>query len=230
MTCHHCGDDPHLDVEEFSILDRWFTLSGCCQQNVEDWIREIPTTPRRKFSKWFESKTGFYIRAIVANEQVMRLDFGVDLGPISLKDAKNFVREHHRHNKPPCGWRFGFGCFNGEELIGVCMVGRPVARMLDHTKILEVNRVCVKETYPQGLGWNACSLLYAAAAREGKRRGFEKIITYTLESETASSVRAAGWKEETKTRGGSWNRKSRKRKDKAPTCPKVRWSKKLLQS
>ena len=35
--------------------------------------------------------------------------------------------------------------------------------------------------------------LYAASARAAKAMGYRKIITYTLDSESGSSLRAAGW-------------------------------------
>jgi hypothetical protein len=78
-------------------------------------------------------------------------------------------------------------------------------------------------------------MLYAAVAREARRRGFQHIISYTadsdeaatLASELGTSLKAAGWVPEHPTRGGSWNRPSRPRRDAAPTCPKVRWGRSL---
>lgn len=116
---------------------------------------------------------------------------------------------------------------NGADLVAVAMVGRPVARMIDGAKVVEVTRLCVNPQLDQELAWNACSMLYAEAAREAKRRGFEKIITYTLESESGHALKASGWAIEAKTRGGSWSRPSRARQDVGPTCPKVRWAKVL---
>ena len=68
------------------------------------------------------------------------------------------------------------------------IVGRPVSRHLDDGKTLEVNRLCTLGVK------NACSFLYAAAARAAKAMGYEKIITYILQSENGGSLRAAGWK------------------------------------
>lgn len=70
-------------------------------------------------------------------------------------------------------------------------------------------------------------MLYAEAAREAKRRGYSRIITYILETEDGTTLKAVGWNKETKTRGGSWNTPSRARVDKAPTCRKWRYSKQL---
>ena len=116
---------------------------------------------------------------------------------------------------------------NGDELIGVAMVGRPVARMIDATTTVEVNRVAVVDNK---LGEHACSMLYGAAAREAKKRGFARIITYTLETEPGASLRGAGWTIEAKTRGGSWNRAARSREDVGPTCKKLRWAKQLRKA
>jgi hypothetical protein len=38
------------------------------------------------------------------------------------------------------------------------------------------------------LCWNACSVLYGAAAREAKRRSFQKIITYVFASDVDTSL------------------------------------------
>jgi hypothetical protein len=50
---------------------------------------------------------------------------------------------------------------------------------------------------------NACSFLYAASARVAKAMGFVRFITYTLDNEPGTSLRAAGWKLE-KTGIKSW--------------------------
>jgi len=96
------------------------------------------------------------------------------------------------------------------ELVGVAIVGRPVARHRDDGRTLEVTRLCTNGTK------NACSKLYSAAWRAGREMGYERIGTYILSSESGISLRAAGWKELYKTQGGSWNRKKRPRIDKHP--------------
>ena len=65
---------------------------------------------------------------------------GPRIVPITLKAAKEFIASHHRHNKPPVGWKFGVGVMDGEVLVGVATAGRPVARHLDDGLTLEVNR------------------------------------------------------------------------------------------
>ena len=64
------------------------------------------------------------------------------LVPVSLKEARRFVGEHHRHNRPPQGWKFGVGLMNGTgQLRGVAVAGQPIARALDDGETIEVTRV-----------------------------------------------------------------------------------------
>lgn len=140
------------------------------------------------------------------------------LCPITITIAKAFVTENHRHNKAPVGAKFAIGLQDNASLVGVVLVGRPVARRLDDGFTAEVTRCCVADGYP-----NACSMLYAAAWRCARAMGYRKIITYTLGSEAGVSVQAAGWLRVAVTRGESWDRPSRSRKDNHPLEPKVRW-------
>ena len=125
--------------------------------------------------------------------------------PMSLKDANEFVTTHHRHNKKTAGHKFSIGALKDGELIGVAICGRPVARALDNGSTLEVLRVCIKDPAPK----NACSYLYARCQRIWMAMGGEKIITYTLESEPGSSLKAIQWTIEGQTRKRSpqsrWN-------------------------
>ena len=109
------------------------------------------------------------------------------LTPVALATANAFVNAHHRHHKATAGHKFSIGCAKDGELVGVAIVGRPVSRYLDDGWTLEVNRLCTTGEK------NACSILYAASARAAKAMGYRKIITYTLDSESGSSLRAAGW-------------------------------------
>lgn len=145
----------------------------------------------------------------------------MNLIPISFKDACDYVKTHHRHNKPPTGHKFSIGVVDLENnLIGVIMTGRPVSRMLDDGFTVEVNRCCTDGTK------NACSFLYGAAWRVAKNLGYKKIITYTLESESMSSLKGAGWIPEKKLIGASWTRPSRERVDQVAQLEnKIRWCK-----
>lgn len=142
----------------------------------------------------------------------------LNLRPITFKEAKAFIANHHRHHGIPQGWLWGHGVENEHgELIGVATVGRPVARMLDDGYTAEVTRLCTDGTK------NACSILYAAARRAAEAKGFRRVLTYILESEDGTSLKAAGWHFLAATSGGSWNRDGRARTDKHPIIPKQRW-------
>jgi hypothetical protein len=111
------------------------------------------------------------------------------LRPVTLTEARTFVGKHHRHNGPPITWRFGVGVEVDGILVGVAMAGLPKARALMQADpyLLEVNRTCTLGTP------NANSMLYGAIARAAKALGFRTLITYTLQSESGSSLKAAGW-------------------------------------
>ena len=147
----------------------------------------------------------------------------LELCPMTLKEANAYVEQHHRHHKPVTGHKFSIGCSDGEKIVGVAIVGRPVSRHLDDGWTLEVNRLCTDGTH------NACSFLYGRAARVARELGYRKIITYILDVEDGASLKAAGWRKEADTKGGSWDCPSRPRNTTAPTNKKQRWCKILQQ-
>lgn len=109
------------------------------------------------------------------------------ISPISLRDAQKYVDEHHRHHKAPQGHKFSISVVEDGVLHGVAICGRPVSRFYDDGKTLEITRLCTDGTR------NACSMLYGASARIAKDMGYEKIITYILESEDGASLRASNF-------------------------------------
>jgi hypothetical protein len=141
----------------------------------------------------------------------------LEIVTVSLAEANAFVRELHRHHKPVPGAKFCIGASNGEKIVGVAIVGRPVSRMADDGVTLEVNRTCTDGTR------NANSLLYGACRRAAWALGYKKLITYTLPTESGASLRGAGWKCVGEAGGGSWSRKDRPRVDLHPTQIKLRW-------
>ncbi len=109
--------------------------------------------------------------------------------PLTLKAANCFVTEHHRHHKKVVGHKFSIGVVDDEGVLhGVVIVGRPVARHYDDGTTAEVTRSCTDGTP------NANSALYGAAWRTAKGMGYTKLITYTQEGESGTSLTAAGWK------------------------------------
>ena len=141
--------------------------------------------------------------------------------PISLRDANEYVRQHHRHHKPVAGHKFSIGCEADGELVGVIIVGRPVSRYLDDGFTLEVTRLCTNGAK------NACSFLYGAAARAAAAMGYKRIITYTLESENGASLRASGWICQGKAGGLRWTGKRQPKEDQYPAQMKLRYEKQL---
>lgn len=141
----------------------------------------------------------------------------LELQPITYQEACEFINQHHRHHLPPQGWKFGIAVNNGESVVGMITIGRPIARMLDNGWTLEVTRCCTDGTR------NANSLLYGAAWRAVKAMGFKRLITYTLKSESGESLRGAGWKLIGEAGGGSWSSKKRPRIDKHPIDQKLLW-------
>jgi hypothetical protein len=147
-----------------------------------------------------------------------------DLCPITLKAARAFVLEHHRHNDPPHGHKFSIGLTKNGRLIGVVVVGQPIARKQCDGYTAEITRCCVIDGER-----NANSKLYAAAVRASKAMGYRRVLTYTLPSESGASLRAVGFREDgmTKDNPAGWNSPGRPRKKPMlyPAGPKVRWVK-----
>ena len=126
--------------------------------------------------------------------------------PMELKDAQNFINAHHRHHQASHRDKFRIAASDGKNIVGVIQVGRPISRALDDGHTLEVLRLCTTGEK------DVCSFLYSRAARIAKEMGYTKIITYILESEPGTSLRASGWKLEADGVGGSdWNVPSRPR-------------------
>lgn len=107
--------------------------------------------------------------------------------PVSFDDACQFVTAWHRHHAPPIGHKFSVGVAACDLLVGVAMVGRPVARHLDNGQTLEVTRAATDGTE------HANSMLYAACWRAAKALGYRRLVTYTQVGESGASLRAAGW-------------------------------------
>ena len=143
------------------------------------------------------------------------------LTPISLREANAFVERNHRHHKGVTGHKFSIGCTRDGELVGVAIMGRPVSRYLDDGLTLEVTRLCTTGEK------NACSMLYGAAARAARAMGYQKIITYTLDTEPGTSLRAAGWQCAGPAGGERWTGKRRPAADLYPPQKKLRYEKQL---
>lgn len=129
--------------------------------------------------------------------------------PITQKEAKAFLRRH-RHNPKMVGAKFVIGVEADTRqaegpnrvLVGVAVVGRPVAPALDDGIAAEITRCCTDGTR------NACSILYGAARRAARAMGHQPIYTYSLPEEGGASLRAAGFTLDKTDAGGpseSWH-------------------------
>lgn len=145
--------------------------------------------------------------------------------PTTLRAANDFVKSHHRHNKPVRGCRFCISAVEGVEIVAVAIVGRPLARPLDDGATAEVLRMCAIDGAPKGVN----SMLYAACWRAWREMGGRKMLTYTLQSESGSSLKGLkeqGWRRvaEADGRERGWVRSDGHR-DNQPIYaePKFRW-------
>ena len=140
------------------------------------------------------------------------------LVPLTLHEANALIVQWHRHHGPVRGCHFCLGAALGDQIVGVAVVGRPVARLLDNGLTAEVTRLCSDGTPHCG------SFLLSAAKRAAYFLGYRRLITYTLTEEGGASLRAADWHiVDTGAGGGSWDRQSRPRVDTHPLQTKLRW-------
>jgi len=112
--------------------------------------------------------------------------------PITLREANDFVEQFHRHNGRTVrnGGKFAIGATTGTELVGVAIVGNPLSATYMDGYTAEVLRNCTSPRAPKG----TVSFLYAACWRVWRTMGGRRMITYTLSSESGASLRGAGWK------------------------------------
>jgi len=105
---------------------------------------------------------------------------------------------------------------------GVAIAGRPVSRMLDTGRTIEITRVCTN-----GKKRNVSSMLYGACCRAAAAMGYKLAVTYTLATETGASLRASGFKPVAEVEDRQWNRPSRQRAERDLVGGKIRWERHL---
>ena len=116
---------------------------------------------------------------------------------VSLSEANAFVLKHHRHHKAVVGHLFSIGAAMNGTIVGVAIVGRPVARGRD-----------VRFSTGQ-------------RPRRASRSASSAFGTYILASEPGVSLAAAGWRQIAEVRGRSWSCASRPRVDDHPLQDKL---------
>jgi hypothetical protein len=138
--------------------------------------------------------------------------------PMTFAEANAFIQQHHRTHGTVVGQKFALGVATSEGVVvGVAIIGRPVARGLDDGWTLEVTRCCTDGTK------NAASCLYAASWRVTRALGYRRCVTYTAKTEPGTSLTAAGWRVVGEVAGRSWSCPSRPRVDLMPRQAKWRW-------
>lgn len=121
-----------------------------------------------------------------------------ELRPCEFKEACAFVAQHHRHHRPPQGHRFSLKALRDGKVVGVAIVGRPVARNNQDGFTLELTRLCTDGTR------NACTFLIGRVKRVGRALGYKRLISFTLEEEPGAAWRAAGMEQTGTVKGQPW--------------------------
>lgn len=229
--CLFCGGPEVIEVAEVWADHRWWPET-CCEGlygHLVASIAEEPEWARGLLDRLLaRAGLGGPLRRIADDGACgLVLDWHPRVAPVAFRAAAEFVRRHHAHCRPPVAARFCHAATNGFTTMGVAVTGNPVARALMGRGIVEVNRLCVRRDLPRALAWNAASMLLGAAAREAARRGFERIVTYTLSEENGVSLHAAGFVAEARVRGRGWHRRGRARSDTNAWTDKTRWARAL---
>jgi hypothetical protein len=112
--------------------------------------------------------------------------------PITLREANDFVEQFHRHSKRTArdGGKFAIAAADCDGMWGVAIVGNPVSASFMDGFTAEVLRVCVRADAPR----NSCSYLYGRCWRVWQAMGGRRLVTYTLQSESGASLKGAGWR------------------------------------
>ena len=139
--------------------------------------------------------------------------------PVTISEAKAYVREVHRHAPVIQGGLFAVGLAESpgpRPLVGVAIVGRP-------SRLIQDGWTCAITRLATDGSRNACSMLYGAAWRAAKAIGYRRARTYTLTTESGASLRAIGARPIGLTEGRSHSRPKRPRTDKHEIAPRVIW-------
>lgn len=143
----------------------------------------------------------------------------IRIAPCTVKDARGWVKQHHRHLPDVRGGLFAAAVEVEGERRGVGIAGHP-CRVWMGTGRFVITRVATDGAE------NACSALYGALCRAGKALGYREAWTYTLPHEPGTSLRAAGFEDMGLTKDEDWNRPSRARETAVPGR-KRRWRRRL---
>lgn len=216
---HGCDKSILYCIKEYDQMDsittvNYYKSNALTEEELDEITRKNPTA-------WFGV---FYPQTLQSmGQRMLEEEESKRIVPLTLKEANAFVSKNHRHHGPTTGCKFAVGLVKKEKgqdkLIGAAICGRPVSRIFDTGTTLEINRLCTTE------GTSSCSRLYGACIRIAREMGYQKVITYILESEKGSSLRAAGFKLEDPYCGGTkWNGKRKRTNNSSPEEMKQRWA------
>jgi len=144
----------------------------------------------------------------------------LSLRPSNIKEARLFIAEHHSHLPKILTGLFAIGVEDDGKLVGVAVIGRPVARMLAaDRRCLELSRTCTDGTK------NVSSMLAAAAWRAVRAMGCTRLVTYTLQSEAGTTYKAAGFRRVglSSPQGTGWKSREGRKSGQSNYEQKVRW-------
>lgn len=144
---------------------------------------------------------------------------GLRFVPISIADAKAFVRQHHRHNPACTGARTAIALECDGALVGVGLLGNPKARKLAEDRFCaEAVRVCTSTDAPKG----SSGKINARLKRIWQLHGGIRWVSYNRADESGASMRGAGLEPVAKVKGRQWSCASRPRAAN-DVADKVRW-------
>ncbi|MBI5792532.1 MAG: hypothetical protein HZA63_13765 [Rhodocyclales bacterium] len=166
----------------------------------------------------------YYPIAAIRRAVAARPRFVHELVPVGLREANLVVERLHRRLGRVQGHKFAIGLRRvaDQELDGVAIAARPVARHLDDGLTAEVRRVAVDPAVVNG-----CTKLLGAIARSASAMGYRRLVTYTSDDEDGASLYAAGWDPIGRSAGGHWGSSKRPREPGPEEGRKVVWVKVL---
>lgn len=142
----------------------------------------------------------------------------ITIKPLPIASARAACDRWHSHHEPPVSGLFALAAWVSDRCVCVAIVSRPVARGLDNGTTCEVVRLA-----SDGTTRGAASSTLKACVREAAKRGYTRVVSYTLLGEVGACYRAARWRPVAVTRGGQWDTPTRRRKPSKQSGRKIRW-------
>ena len=70
-NCFHCNTRAFISIEEVFFDDESFSLLGCCQANIDDWISCGDDFSEEELKRWFFMETGIFLNHIrISHEDI----------------------------------------------------------------------------------------------------------------------------------------------------------------